>query len=492
MNDDAAAAPRIALYQPYCLTRDAPMRIHSGGLSAPVEYSARMTTPTYQKKLTVSTWPLLGPSSAARGSWSADEGRRATCRRKAGRELAAAVSSGDHRAARHVRVDERTHGAPDRPRTRQARRGSKRRLPRAERRSASSRWGACMTWLARYVSPLVASIHRWSPIEAGPSVGRRSSRPLRTARQPQTMSYAASMWKPSQQASRRLFELRKTRKPVDEAHLLPPRVFHDPEVFAFERDNWFARTWLCVAREADFGQPGTYALVEVGGESVIVVRGRDDVLRAFHNVCRHRGSTLVDRTRRRRHRAHRALPVSVPRVDLRPRRLAPTRAAHRRDLIDFRRGRQRAAADPTRDLGGLRIRQSRPRCRRARPPTWPTFPPRSSAYPIDGLRRARRIEYEVAANWKVIGENYSECYHCPGVHPQLNRLSPYDRGRNLESNGPWAGGWMELVDDADTMSDGRSRHTAARRSRASARRTSAASTTSSCGRTCCSACIPTT
>ncbi len=52
----------------------------------------------------------------------------------------------------------------------------------------------------------------------------------------------------------------------------------------------------------------------------------------------------------------------------------------------------------------------------------------------------------------MIAENYSECYHCPGVHPQLNRLSPYDRGQNLESRGPWAGGWMELVEAAHTMS----------------------------------------
>ncbi len=54
-------------------------------------------------------------------------------------------------------------------------------------------------------------------------------------------------------------------------------------------------------------------------------------------------------------------------------------------------------------------------------------------FPLADLRRARRIEYEVAANWKVIGENYSECYHCPGVHPQLNRLTPYDQGQNIES-----------------------------------------------------------
>ena len=59
--------------------------------------------------------------------------------------------------------------------------------------------------------------------------------------------------------------------------------------------------------------------------------------------------------------------------------------------------------------------------------------------------------YDVAANWKIVTENYSECYHCPGVHPDLNRLTPYDPGHNLESGGPWAGGWMELVSEFETM-----------------------------------------
>ena len=105
-----------------------------------------------------------------------------------------------------------------------------------------------------------------------------------------------------------------------------------------------------------------------------------------------------------------------------------------------------------RHVAGLRLPQPRPAAPDRWSTTWPTCPAHFDQFPIASLRRARRIEYEVDANWKVIGENYSECYHCPGVHPQLNRLTPYDQGRNLESNGPWAGGWMELVDDADTMS----------------------------------------
>src|SRR2546423_239092 len=84
------------------------------------------------------------------------------------------------------------------------------------------------------------------------------------------------------------------RQPVDRASLLPPRVFHDPAVFDFERNEWFARTWLCVGRAEDVGQPGTYFLARVAGEGVIVMRDRRGTLRAFFNVCRHRGSTLLD------------------------------------------------------------------------------------------------------------------------------------------------------------------------------------------------------
>ncbi|HZX55724.1 MAG TPA: aromatic ring-hydroxylating dioxygenase subunit alpha, partial [Ilumatobacteraceae bacterium] len=250
-------------------------------------------------------------------------------------------------------------------------------------------------------------------------------------------------------------ELAATRRPVNEARLLPPRVFHDPEVFEFERD-WFARTWLCVGREADFGAPGTYALVDVTGEGLIVVRGTEESLRAFHNVCRHRGSTLVDAPPDgdTGHVVRFQCPYHAWIYDTDG---SLRRAPHTQELIGF------DAADN--ELLPVRLQ------------TWAGFvfvnldpdagplaeyladlPAAVSDYPLARLRRARRIEYDVAANWKVIGENYSECYHCPGVHPQLNRLSPYDRGRNLESDGPWAGGWMELVDAAATMSTDGSAH----------------------------------
>ncbi|HET7830138.1 MAG TPA: SRPBCC family protein, partial [Candidatus Limnocylindrales bacterium] len=68
------------------------------------------------------------------------------------------------------------------------------------------------------------------------------------------------------------------------------------------------------------------------------------------------------------------------------------------------------------------------------------------------LRRAARLTYDVGANWKIVAENYSECYHCPPVHPLLNKLTPYDLGEDFLAEGPWKGGWMVFADGCETMS----------------------------------------
>ena len=72
---------------------------------------------------------------------------------------------------------------------------------------------------------------------------------------------------------------------------------------------------------------------------------------------------------------------------------------------------------------------------------------------LPNLRSGRRVEYDVRANWKLIFENYSECYHCPGVHPMLSKVSPYDSAENDLSEGPFLGGFMSINKGASlTMS----------------------------------------
>jgi Rieske 2Fe-2S family protein len=67
-----------------------------------------------------------------------------------------------------------------------------------------------------------------------------------------------------------------------------------------------------------------------------------------------------------------------------------------------------------------------------------------SQWDLPRLRSVKRIEYDVKANWKLMFENYSECYHCPGVHPMLSKVSPYDSAENDLTEGPFLGGFMKI------------------------------------------------
>jgi Rieske 2Fe-2S family protein len=77
-----------------------------------------------------------------------------------------------------------------------------------------------------------------------------------------------------------------------------------------------------------------------------------------------------------------------------------------------------------------------------------------SHWNLPNLRSAKRIEYDVLANWKLIFENYSECYHCPGVHPALAKVSPYDSAENDLAEGPFLGGFMKIAKGASLTTSG--------------------------------------
>jgi len=90
-------------------------------------------------------------------------------------------------------------------------------------------------------------------------------------------------------------ELASVRREYRAASLLPARAYHDPEILAWERDHVVRRDWVLVAREEDVPEPASFRLVDLDGENVIIVRGRDGVVRAFYNVCRHRGTAVEER-----------------------------------------------------------------------------------------------------------------------------------------------------------------------------------------------------
>ena len=83
------------------------------------------------------------------------------------------------------------------------------------------------------------------------------------------------------------------------ARTLPGRYYTSPEVFADERERIFGRHWICVGRAASLEAPGDYRLVEIAGESLIVLRDHSGERHAYYNVCRHRGTRLCEAPRGR-------------------------------------------------------------------------------------------------------------------------------------------------------------------------------------------------
>ena len=123
------------------------------------------------------------------------------------------------------------------------------------------------------------------------------------------------------------------------------------------------------------------------------------------------------------------------------------------DGVAAQRVGSRSIAVRTRGLAGVRVRLAGRR-RTPLAEVMGDLVPHVERFDFAPLRRGHRVTYDVAANWKLIVENYSECYHCPGIHPQLNRLTPYDIGADYETQGAWQGGWMELREGFETMALG--------------------------------------
>jgi len=207
---------------------------------------------------------------------------------------------------------------------------------------------------------------------------------------------------------------------------LAGRYYTDPEIFAREQAAIFESMWFCAVRSSDLSTPGTFRTVQVGRESVLVVRGRDGQLRSFLNICRHRGAMLctepageVKRNLQCPYHAWTygldgrlvAAPnlATMPDIDRVERGLVPV---HLKEWLgyawvslaheppSFEQDVLQAVVERLGDLAAI------------------------EAYQVEDLEVGRRISYDVKANWKLIIEDFMECYHCATIHPELTEVLP--------------------------------------------------------------------
>jgi Rieske 2Fe-2S family protein len=249
------------------------------------------------------------------------------------------------------------------------------------------------------------------------------------------------------------------------AKTLPQRYFVSPEIFAKEQEVIFSGQWVCVGHQSEIAKAGDYFVREVAGESLIVVRDKRGEIHGFFNVCRHRGTRLCEE--RKGHFSAIQCPyhawtygldgrlIGTPHMDDVPGFVKRDYSLHAVNLalwegfifVNLMGAGTRLRSEATaRQAPGDFISLER----------W--FAPLAGKFThwnLPKLRSAKRIEYDVRANWKLIFENYSECYHCPGVHPMLSKVSPYDSAENDVCEGPFLGGFMSITKGAGLTMSGK-------------------------------------
>src|ERR671913_2652300 len=233
--------------------------------------------------------------------------------------------------------------------------------------------------------------------------------------------------------------LKTTQIAIHGAKTLPRRYYVAPELFAEELDKIFARRWLCVGREDQVAQPGQYFLQPVEAESIIVLRDRGGTLRAYYNVCRHRGTRLCEEQRGRFSETIQC-PYHAWTYALDGRLIGAPSSA---DIEGFQKSDYPLHSVAIESWEGFLFINLAPEPEPFAQ-AYQRLLHRFSRFNLPTLAVARTIEYEVRSNWKLLFQNYSECYHCGPVHPPLSKLTPPTSGENDLVEGPFTGGFMVL------------------------------------------------
>jgi len=221
---------------------------------------------------------------------------------------------------------------------------------------------------------------------------------------------------------------------------MPREAYVDPGILSVERERIFARQWNCVGRANHLANPRDFIVRDVAGESIIIVRDRSGELRALFNVCRHRG-TRICREASGQFSETIQCPYHAWTYTTDGRLIG---APHMQDVEGFdKRDFPLHAAAVAEWEGFVFVNiDAQPQ------PFSECFAPmlgRLSRYGIANLRVGHSVTYEVKANWKLVFQNYSECLHCPMIHPELSTVLPYQSGANDLVEGPFLGGYMEIT-----------------------------------------------
>ena len=219
-------------------------------------------------------------------------------------------------------------------------------------------------------------------------------------------------------------------------HTLPSELYVSEEAFQFDTQVMLKSVWLYACTVAHVKNPGDFFVFELASNSIIIVRGRDNVVRGFYNSCRHRGSRIcLDQTGR------------VPRLTCPYHQwtygLEGNLLAARNMAPDFDKQDHGLTPVALENVGGLIFI-----CMNDNPPPIDRVKADISGqiaiYDLEHCKVAVQDNLIEDANWKLVMENNRECYHCDAGHPELiSVLGTYGFGKGLPEDGD-----ADVVDDS--------------------------------------------
>ncbi len=215
---------------------------------------------------------------------------------------------------------------------------------------------------------------------------------------------------------------------------LAGELYRGHEVFASEFDRVFSRSWYCIGRRDPVDSPGSYMTAGVVDQPILVLRDHEGTLRAFHNVCRHRGSLLCGPGEGTLRRAIKC-PYHAWSYSL-DGRLIGTPNVGRDEIDRASLGLLPVRVDEWQGCLFVNLSGDAPTLRE-----WlddqDDQPLAFGKWDLDNLRVGHTTTRVIRANWKILVENYEECLHCPTVHPELVDLVPtYRRGAVVDPDRP--------------------------------------------------------
>lgn len=238
-----------------------------------------------------------------------------------------------------------------------------------------------------------------------------------------------------------------TEENTHEQLTLPAKYYTSQEYFREELEQFFVDKWICVGREDQVARPGDYFLVDLAGESVIVTRDDKGQIGAFFNVCRHRGTRLCDKESGT-FTGRIACPYHAWTYALDGRLVG---APHMSDATNFSPSRYSLHRVASTSWDGYLFLNLSGKAG-ALSEQLGAMKEKFRDWKSEDLRMGKRVLYSIKANWKLIVQNYSECLHCPVIHPTLKKLSHYMSGDNEPHTSQYLGGSMALNEGVTTMS----------------------------------------